>query len=240
MTSAPRSANSLPSSPPATMTPRSRIRSPSNGRFAGALPGGSGASVRGAVQPGFVCVHRRGGAGEPHVAAVDDEWACRHRDVDAGCDGCFREGADRPEMLAVQGLRRAEHRGDRHSPRLARCDQFLHRLGGEQIGHQRVDLCGCGVASGDRVEFRIGELGRFTQPGPHPTPLARRKQTDSNVAVATREGRVDLLVSGSAAPQLAGFLEADGGLTLGTERRIERLNHRLEAGKVNVIACAVT
>ena len=103
-----------------------------------------------------------------------------------GAIGRLGQRADRPEVLGRQGFCRAEHRGDRHAPRLARRDQLVHRLRGEQLGDQRVDLPGRAVPRGDRVELRILKLVRFPQPRPHSPPLPWRQQADPDVTVPTR------------------------------------------------------
>ena len=94
--------------------------------------------------------------------------------------------ADRPEVLGAQGFRRAEHRGDRHPARLPRRDQLVHRLRGEQLGDERVDLPRRAVPRGDRVELRVLKLLGLPQPRSHTAPLARRQQADPDVTVPAR------------------------------------------------------
>jgi len=90
------------------------------------------------------------------------------------------------------------------------------------------------------VELRVGELLGLTQPPAHTPPLPRRQQADPDVSVLARKYRIDLLVAWPAPPQLAGPLNTDGRLPLGSERRIEGLHDRLEPREVDIFSCATT
>ena len=241
MTSAPRSANRRPSSPPATMTPRSRIRIPSNGRaHARRVRRRLGRSDRVAFHAGSSAPGRRRRAIEPDVVAVDDERADRHRHRRTGRDRGVGQRADRPEVRRAQRLRRAEHRRDRHPAGLARGHQLVHRLRREQLRDQLVELPRRGVPGGDRVELGVGELLGLAQPGPHAAPLPRRQHADPDVAVAAREDRIDVLVSGPAAPQLGGPLRPTAACPSEPNGGSSDCDDRFEAGEVDVIACAAT
>ena len=174
------------------------------------------------------------------MAAVDHERTGRYGQLRAGRDVGLGERADRAEVLRTERIGRAEHGGDRDASPLPLGDQRLHRLRAEQLADGGVEFRRSGIACGDALELRVGELLRLAEPGPHAAPLSRRQHADPDESVAARERRIDLLVAGAAAPQLAGPLLADRGLAFGAERRIQALQDRLEPGEVDVVADAAT
>ena len=76
------------------------------------------------------------------------------------------ESVDRAEMIRVQGLRRCQHRRDRHAVTLT----LGHQLITGPISEHRTDQCAefveCRDPGGKRVEPGILELLRLTEPGP--------------------------------------------------------------------------
>ena len=131
MTSAPISPNNRLTSPPATMMPRSRMRSPCE-RIAADPPSGAATTAgsarqRGSSRPrrGQACGNRRAGRRRRNIRSA-------HSRVHPGDQFGIGDRAYRVEMFGGQDPRRRQHRGDRHPLRLSGGHQVLHGLVGEQ------------------------------------------------------------------------------------------------------------
>ena len=161
------------------------------------------------------------------VAAGDP---CPHSGSQFGVNEC----TDLGEMFGLQDVGRGEHRGDWHAEGLTVGDQLVHRLIGEERSDEGSEFTEGTHPGGNGVEPRVLELLRLPQPRPQPMPLPRGHHTQSDIAVATGEDRIRVLILRSAPPAI-GPVARGRGLTLGAERRIQCQHHGIEPGEVDVV-----